>query len=396
MNMEITAGTKGRPTSETDLMLRLASTTLHLGIASVRGDLELPGKVATYLLKNDNGATSDDLAVLFKTSTATVYRWIKSVEDQIRTDELFAQLVELVREHRKDEKFVAKILDGINCPNILFAIPLALQKQAVEGIVGISLPMQEVFRVLRRVANMESTILILGESGTGKELIARAIHTEGNRKDKPFVPVNCAALPEHLLESELFGHRKGAFSGAMENKKGLFEEADGGTIFLDEIGSLPLQLQGKLLRVLQDKHIRRVGDNSFIYVNVRMLTATNESLKKKVQEKAFREDLYYRLNVIPFQLPTLRERREDIPFIAAYCLEHSIRARTGRNCHLKEDAMPALMAYDWPGNVRELENVLERASALAEGYAIGYSDLPVEIQKCAPPKEALAETGAAA
>src|SRR5256886_12162124 len=184
--------------------------------------------------------------------------------------------------------------------------------------------MKEVFRMIERVSDTDSTILILGESGTGKELVARALHFNSRRQFAPFIPINCSALPENLLESELFGHRKGAFTGAIADKKGLFQEADGGTIFLDEIGTMPPMLQSRLLRVLQEKEVRRVGDNTPIYVNVRVLAATNEPLEKRVKEGSFREDLYYRLNVIPIALPALRERSDDIPLLVAHFLKGKV------------------------------------------------------------------------
>jgi DNA-binding NtrC family response regulator len=246
--------------------------------------------------------------------------------------------------------------------------------------------MQEVFRLVEQVADTDSTILILGESGTGKELIARALHFNSRRQFAPFIPVNCAALPENLLESELFGHRKGAFTGAVNDKKGLFQEADGGTIFLDEIGSMPPALQSRLLRVLQDREVRRVGENTPTYVNVRVLAATNEPLEKKMKAGGFREDLYYRLNVIPIELPPLRDRREDIPLLVRHHLRQKVSPRTGQPFQISRRAMNALGAYHWPGNVRELENVLERACALCDGNLIQLTDFPAVIKECAPPE----------
>lgn len=250
------------------------------------------------------------------------------------------------------------------------------KKYQFNQIIGSALPMQETFKLIHRVADTDSTILILGESGTGKELVARALHHNSRRQMAPFIPVNCAALPETLLESELFGHRKGAFTGAISDKKGLFEAADGGTIFLDEIGSMSSLLQSRLLRVLQDREVRRVGDNTPIYVNVRVLAASNESLEKKIKEGTFREDLFYRLNVIPIHLPALRERKDDIPLLASHFLGQKINPRTGQPFQISRPAMEALCAYDWPGNVRELENALERGVTLCEGDVIQVADLP--------------------
>src|SRR6266436_6093930 len=204
------------------------------------------------------------------------------------------------------------------------------KKYQFSQIIGSSASMQGVFKMIERVADTDSTILILGESGTGKELVARALHFNSRRQLAPFVPINCSALPENLLESELFGHRRGSFTGAINDKKGLFQEADGGTIFLDEVGSMPPILQSRLLRVLQEREVRRVGDNLPIYVNVRVVAATNEPLEKKTKEGAFREDLYYRLNVISIELPGLRERRDDLPLLVAHFLRNKINGRTNR------------------------------------------------------------------
>jgi transcriptional regulator with PAS, ATPase and Fis domain len=207
-------------------------------------------------------------------------------------------------------------------------------------------------------------------------LVARALHFNSRRQFAPFIPINCSALPENLLESELFGHCKGAFTGAINDKKGLFQEADGGTIFLDEIGSMPPVLQSRLLRVLQEKEVRRVGDNVPVSVNVRVLSATHEPLEKRVEEGTFREDLYYRLNVIPINLPSLRERREDIPVLTMHFLRNKVSSRTGKLFSISRKALDVLGAHDWPGNVRELENAIERACALCEDGTIRVADLP--------------------
>src|SRR5437667_7054025 len=204
------------------------------------------------------------------------------------------------------------------------------KKYQFSQIIGSAPKMQAVFKLIERVADTDSTILVLGESGTGKELVARALHFNSRRQFAPFVPINCSALPENLLESELFGHRKGAFTGAIADKKGLFQEAEGGTIFLDEVGSMSPMLQSRLLRVLQEREVRRVGENTPIYVNVRVVAASNEPLEKKIKEGHFREDLYYRLNVIPIQLPSLRERREDIPLLVKHFCKDKARAHSKR------------------------------------------------------------------
>ncbi|HYT61895.1 MAG TPA: sigma-54 dependent transcriptional regulator [Haliangiales bacterium] len=255
------------------------------------------------------------------------------------------------------------------------------KKYQFSQIVGSSAKMQDVFKMIERVADTDSTILILGESGTGKELVAKALHFNSRRQFAPFVPVNCSALPENLLESELFGHRKGAFTGAINDKKGLFQEADGGTVFLDEVGSMSPMLQSRLLRVLQEKEVRRVGDNMPVYVNVRVVAATNEPLEKRIKEGTFREDLYYRLNVIPIHLPSLRERRDDIPLLTSHFLRDKVHAHTGKPFQITRQAMDVLGAHQWPGNVRELENAIERACALCEDSVIRVTDLPPAFQQ---------------
>lgn len=250
------------------------------------------------------------------------------------------------------------------------------KKYQFSQLIGTSPKMQGVFKMIERVADTDSTILVLGESGTGKELVARALHFNSRRQFAPFIPVNCSALPENLLESELFGHRKGSFTGALNDKKGLFQEADGGTIFLDEVGSMSSTLQSRLLRVLQEREVRGVGENIPTYINVRVLAATNEPLEKKIKDGSFREDLYYRLNVIAIELPSLRERRDDIPLLVAHFLRNKINPRTGQPVQITRQVMEILTAHDWPGNVRELENALERASTLCEDGIIQAADLP--------------------
>lgn len=246
---------------------------------------------------------------------------------------------------------------------------------SLESIIGKSPAMQEVFENVKRVAPATANVLINGESGSGKELVARAIHNSGPRKSKPFIPINCTAIPEQLLESELFGHVKGSFTGAVADKKGLFEEANGGTLFLDEIGDLNLTLQAKLLRVIQDKQIRAVGDSQFKNVDVRVIAATHRDLKTMVAEGKFREDLFYRLNVLPVRVPPLRERPQDIPllvesFVSRFAVQNSSKVEG-----VTPEAMTALMAHPWPGNVRELENVIERAVVLSGKEWIDVNDI---------------------
>ncbi len=247
-------------------------------------------------------------------------------------------------------------------------------------ILGKSKPMQAVFDLIRRVADSPTNVLITGESGTGKELVAKAIHYNSDRRHAPFVPVNCAAIPEALLESELFGHVKGAFTDAKMDKRGLFEEAHTGTLFLDEISELPIMLQAKLLRAIQEREIRRVGATKPIAVDVRIIAATNLNLAEEVRAKRFREDLYYRLNVIEIRLPPLRERREDIPLLVDAFLKKCAEARGKQVQGVSEAALALLVDYAWPGNVRELENVIERAVTLSRGDKIVPEDLPSAIQ----------------
>ncbi len=232
-------------------------------------------------------------------------------------------------------------------------------------IIGKSRPMREVFEMIDKIAPAQSTVLITGDSGTGKELVAKAIHERSPRKGKPFVAINCSAIPENLLESELFGHMKGSFTGAISDKKGLFEEAQGGTLFLDEIGDLDMNLQAKLLRVLQERTIKPVGANREKPVDVRVVTATHKNLIKAIEEDLFREDLYYRLSVLPIHLPPLRQRREDIPLLAHYFLEKYSSLNNSKSKSFSTDALQELMDYPWNGNVRELENVIERISVLS-------------------------------
>ena len=253
-------------------------------------------------------------------------------------------------------------------------------RYSFRSIIGNSPEMHEVFRIMRHAASSESNVLITGESGTGKELVARAVHSNSVRARKKFVTVNCGAIPEGLMESELFGHVKGAFTGAVSDKRGLVEEADRGTLFLDEIGELPQVLQVKLLRVLQDGDFSRVGDPVPRNVNVRVIAATNKELKKAIAEKNFREDLYYRLNVIPVELPPLRMRKEDIPMLVSFFLEkHKVKAVEKNIQGISKEAMQSLLNYHFPGNVRELENAVEYAIAFTSGPTIQKDDLPKYI-----------------
>ncbi len=254
-----------------------------------------------------------------------------------------------------------------------------------DDILAKSAPMMEIFKTISKIADYKTTVLVSGESGVGKELVARAIHRQSARKDKPFVAINCGAIPENLLESELFGHKKGAFTDATADRRGLFEEASGGTLFLDEIGELPLALQVKLLRVLQEDTIRRLGDVKDLKVDVRIVAATHRDLHAEVKAGRFREDLFYRLNVLPIAIPPLRERREDIPLLVDHFLARN-NARLGTQIRgLDAEARKALADYAWPGNVRELENTIERAMVLAEGDQLHVQDLPERVREARDP-----------
>jgi two-component system response regulator PilR (NtrC family) len=247
-------------------------------------------------------------------------------------------------------------------------------------LIGRSAKMQEIFATIERLGDSKATVLVTGESGTGKELVAKAIHFNSNRKDKRFVPVNCGAIPQELMESELFGHVKGAFTGAVANKQGLFEVADGGTLFLDEVSELPLHLQVKLLRVLEEPEIRPVGGVKAVRVDVRIVAATNREMAKAVADKLFREDLFYRLNVISVHLPPLRERHEDIPLLVRHFLDKFAAAAGVEPKDISPEALSLLERYSWPGNVRELENVIERAVTLEAKPVIREESLPDSIR----------------
>jgi len=272
----------------------------------------------------------------------------------------------------------------------LIAVERALERRALEqenqrlrravdqttsfgDLIGASPAMRDIFALIRKVAHGRSSVLITGESGTGKEVVARTLHYHGSRAEQPFIPINCSAIPEGLLESELFGHVKGAFTGAVTSKRGLFEEANGGTLFLDEIGDMGPSLQSKLLRVLQDRQVRPVGGTHAVAVDVRIVSATHRDLQAEIEKGNFREDLYYRLNVIPIQIPPLRDRPEDIPsLVDAFVKKHS----EGKRRTVSPGAVQKLKSWPWKGNARELENVIERALALSDGVEIGIDDLP--------------------
>lgn len=261
------------------------------------------------------------------------------------------------------------------------------ERYQFHNLIGSSPGMQKVFKVIEKIAPSDSTVLIYGESGTGKELVAKAIHFYSKRKDQAFLAINCAAIPDTLLESEMFGHEKGAFSGAYNQKKGIFEEAHQGTLFLDEIGDLDISLQAKLLRVLQEGEIKRVGGTKVLKVNVRIIAATNKDLEEEIQEGQFRQDLYYRLNVVPIFLPSLRERKEDIPLLVDFFIKKHGKKLGKVIEKMTPDAMNKLLDYSWPGNIRELESVIERAILLNENGIIQDKDLPEKLSMPRPQED---------
>lgn len=344
----------------------------------VLADIEMPeGKPLGLTLLRQIKDFNHAIPVIMISGNATKERAIEALRlgahDFIEKPFHIDELVRRVETALFHEQAVRALQENAELKNQL------KERYQFDNIIGNTPVMEAVFHMIRRVANMESTVLVLGESGTGKELVARALHFNSRRANLPFVAVNCAALPEHLLESELFGHRKGAFTGAAFDKVGLFQHADGGTIFLDEIGSMAPGLQSKLLRFLQDKELRRVGDTDTIKVDVRLIAATNEPLQEKLKAKTFREDLFYRISVIPIKLPALRERVDDIPLLVHHFVQENSRRNGTAPARINTNVMQTLKTYFWPGNVRELQNAVERACALCDGGEIALKDLPERI-----------------
>ncbi len=336
-------------------------------------DLALPGKNGIEILQLIR-ERNPDLPVIMLTAYGTV--------DNV-VDAMHAGAQNFVQKPWDNEKLLADIRTAIaryraEEENVQLKRALK-QRYSFPNIIGKSEVMLRVFDLVAQVAPSRSTVLIQGESGTGKELIAKAVHANSPRKDKPFVPVNTGAVPTDLLESTLFGHVKGAFTSAISAKKGLFEVASGGTLFLDEIGTMPLDTQAKILRVLQDKRFMHLGGTQEIQVDVRIITATNVDLSQAVKEGKFREDLFYRLDVIRFELPPLRARREDIPALATFFLRRYSEENELSDRTLSPEALRALLDYDWPGNVRELENVMERGVVLSSSPVIGLELLPSHL-----------------
>ncbi len=340
-------------------------------------DLRLPGIDGIDTIRSIKGLSPATTCIVI-----TGYATVESAVEAMRA----GAFTYLKKPFGKEELLVtlekASVVRALERENV--QLKREIKKKYAGAILGTSEPVQRIRDLIDRVADTDSTVLILGESGTGKELVARALHYRSSRADRPFVPINCAAIPEDLLESELFGHEKGAFTGAISTKTGRFEVANGGTVFLDEIGDMSPGLQIKILRVLQEKEFERIGGRKTIKVDVRLVAATNQNLELAVKEKRFREDLFYRLNVIPIQLPPLRERKEDIPLLAL----HFVKAVAARNkkeiTGIAPDALKLLEAHDWPGNVRELENLIERLVVLKDRGQITVEDLPERFRHAAP------------
>ena len=327
-----------------------------------------------FLSRLRNGAAAGtgnaDVPVIVITAYGTIEMAVQAMKDgaysyltkPVRYEELTLQVKNAVERHRLSREV----------RNLRSAVE---ERYRFSSIIGRNPRMQEIFQAVSTVAETDATVLIQGESGTGKELIARAIHYNSQRKDKPFVVVSCSALPETLLESELFGHEKGAFTGAIRQRIGRFEMAEGGTIFLDEIGEMSMPVQLKLLRVLQEREIERVGGGQTIKVDVRVIAATHRDLQQAMQERQFRQDLYYRLNVVPIKLPPLRDRPDDVPLLAAHFLQKYAAKNQKPGMTLSQEALGALCSYAYPGNVRELENIIERAVIMEKGDTIQRGDL---------------------
>jgi len=322
-----------------------------------------------------------DLPVVLMTAYGSVSRAVEAMKlgaadylsKPFERDELLVVLEKSLRQRRLEDEVAT--LRGV-----------LKNRYRLDNIIGRSEPMQQVFSLIERVSHTDVPVLILGESGTGKELVARAIHEAGGRAGEPFVALNCAAIPETLLESEFFGHERGAFTGAVRAHAGRFEQADGGTLFLDEIGAMRVDLQAKLLRAIQEGEVQRLGSTKPLSVDVRILAATGEDLEQAIRERTFREDLYYRLNVVPVEMPPLRDRTDDIPLLVDHFLVASSKKIGREPLTISPDAMEQLQRYSWPGNVRELENCIERMVVLARGTRIGNEDLPSHLRHGAEPE----------
>ncbi len=351
-----------------------SSNTIDLVIT----DMKLPGKSGLKFLKQVR-EIDPDIPVIVITAFATVQNAVEAMK---------AGAIDYITKPFTVEEIEVKIDKALTARKLTIENrQLSLENEYLREetqyhfseMIGKSQPMQEIYHLIRKVASANSPILILGESGTGKELIARAIHYSGSRKDKPFIRVNCAALAEGVLESELFGHEKGAFTGAIRRKPGRFEIAAEGTIFLDEIGEIAPSIQVKLLRILQEKEFERVGGTETLTMKARLIAATNQNLESLIAQKIFRHDLYYRLNVVSIQLPLLRDRKDDIPLLVYHFIEKYNQEAVKKIQGITPEAMKYLLHYSWPGNIRELENVIERAIVLSNRSFIDIEDFPQNI-----------------
>ncbi len=338
-------------------------------------DMKMPGTSGMQLLE-ESKKIKPDLPVIMMTAYGTIEMAVEAMKKRaydyitkpFQNEELKLTIKKALENYRliKENRRLSQALSD---------------RYKYGNIIGKSKPMQRIYEMISKVAQSKASVLITGPSGTGKELIAKAIHYESPRKERPFISVNCGALTETLLESELFGHEKGAFTGALSMKKGRFELADGGTLFLDEVGDMPPPLQVKLLRVLQEMEFERVGGTITIHVDVRVLSASNRNIKEVVAEGNFREDLFYRLNVINIEVPSLRERPEDIRLLVSHFIEKYRQDEGKERIELSPEVWKILYSYSWPGNVRELENVIERAVVLKADRIIGQEDLPTELSE---------------
>lgn len=336
-------------------------------------DLMMPRMKGTELVRHLREIDPDALVLLI-TAFGSIESAVETMREgafdyltkPFRTDEILLSIGRALEQRglRKELQRLRREIQGL---------------YGLENIVGKSAKMRRIFEIVSHIRDVPANVLIIGESGTGKELVARAIHYNGPRCRGPFIPVNCAAIPETLLESELFGYLRGAFTDAKRDRKGLFQEASGGTLFLDEISEVPVNLQAKLLRVIEDKEVRPLGANQGEKVDVRILAASNRDLEQLVSERRFRQDLFYRLNVIRIDLPSLKERPEDIPLLVEHFMQKFSQKTKRKVAGVAEEALTALVNYDWPGNVRELEHTIERAFLLGKGEKIGLNDLPSQL-----------------
>jgi DNA-binding NtrC family response regulator len=333
-------------------------------------DIILPGIDGIEMLTSVREQTPDQIFII-----VTAYASLDTAVKALRAGAYDYIMKPIIHEEIKQVVRNALIQKNLQTENILLKREIG-KDYDFSSIIGGSRALQGIINEVKKIANTKSNVLLLGETGTGKELFARVIHHNSSRRDMPFVPINCSAIPETLLETELFGHVRGAFTGAIATKKGLLGEADGGTVFLDEIGDMSLSLQAKLLRVLEDQAIRPVGSTKAATVDIRLITATNKDLKAQVRSGLFREDLYYRINVISIQISPLRNRKEDVGALVDHFIEKYSHEMGKQVQDVSPDALSVMMNYPWPGNVRELQNVIERAILISDGTAIGVEHLP--------------------